>query len=93
MCRRFPTTHMRRAYLLCGVVLLSTCAPKERPELCDCVQKDNEGRWDMHLSDECMLEFVEQFGPELEGLEAWFKENCGGYDVKPREEPPVTAMR
>jgi hypothetical protein len=53
----------------------------EAQALCDCVQTDEQGRWDMNLSPDCMQRCVDQFGPQLEGMEAWFRETCG-YDLQ-----------
>lgn len=73
-------------------LLLSGCtqAPSEAEQaLCECVQSDANGGWDMSLTPECMQRCVEFFGPELEGMEKWFREHCG-YDFShpdPEQEP------
>lgn len=68
--------------LLTGLLWSACGEPDAEAEaLCDCVQTDAQGQWDMHLSPDCMALCVEQFGPELKGMEAWFRENCG-YDFR-----------
>jgi hypothetical protein len=62
-----------------GLLLLSGClsqSPSEDDALCACVQTDAQGQWDMHLSPECMALCMDKFGPELSGMEAWFRAHC-----------------
>ncbi|MCI4671241.1 MAG: hypothetical protein MRZ79_24085 [Bacteroidia bacterium] len=62
---------------------LVSCQPNNKSEkasssLCACVQgKTPEGTWDMHLSEDCIQLCLKTFGPELKGMEDWFKLHCG----------------
>ena len=70
--------------------LLSSCA-SEQDDLCACVQSPG-GQWDMQLSEECIAQVTAKFGPELEGMEAWFRENCEAYQPpvdSPHEDEPA----
>lgn len=59
------------------LVGLTACQQdSESHALCNCIQTDEQGRWDMHLSPDCMKLCVETFGPDLKGMEQWFKEHC-----------------
>ncbi len=68
-------------FILLSLVILPGChdnpSEEKSQELCECVQKDESGRWDMHLTEECMEKCIEVFGPELKGMEAWFRDHCG----------------
>lgn len=56
------------------VLLPFGCGP-DKKELCDCVTTDT-GEWDMYLSKECQQKMIDTFGPDLNGMEEWFRENC-----------------
>ena len=64
--------------ILLGSVCWIACGRSESNQaLCDCIHTNADGSWDMQLSEECMQRCIEEFGPGLEGMEAWFEKNCG----------------
>lgn len=82
---------LRIILILIFIPVLLSCQSEgsdtDHDALCDCVQTDVKGRWDMNLSPECIQLCVETFGPELTGMEGWFRENCG-YELKHPEVSP-----
>ncbi|MEM9983610.1 MAG: hypothetical protein AAF804_00815 [Bacteroidota bacterium] len=76
-------------FLLISGLLMSSCGDSDSDQaLCDCVHTNADGSWDMQLSEECMQRCVEEFGPSLKGMEAWFEENCGIQFQHPHMEDP-----
>jgi hypothetical protein len=69
----YPTKIYRYSFFL----LLSglwACSPQEQAfDLCSCLPEQAE---QMQLSQECIDACIEKFGENLEGMEAWFAENC-----------------
>jgi len=60
------------------LVALSACfcsCKDDKKTLCDCVTTET-GEYSMYLSPECEELVKQKFGPELEGMETWFQENC-----------------
>lgn len=60
--------------LLISCLLGASCGP-DPVELCDCVTTDT-GEWDLYLSKECQQKMIDAFGPELDGMDEWFRDNC-----------------
>ncbi|SDK37030.1 hypothetical protein SAMN05421823_102574 [Catalinimonas alkaloidigena] len=83
----------RGRWLAFGVLLLvltNRCQPKEAPDLCDCVPVDEQGNWDMHLSEGCIQQFIDRFGEDLHGMERWFRDSCSTYRAR-KEKPEIQA--
>ena len=95
--------HMRQVipvtFLLLSLMGLWSCTEAEAERtpppatLCDCINIGPEGRWDMKLSSACMQQCIDAFGPELKGMEAWFKDECGYELGLPGAEPVDPTQR
>lgn len=78
----YPTKIYRYSIFLLFLGLIACSPKKEAFDLCTCLP---EKSGQMQLSQECMDACLEKFGENLEGMEAWFAENCPeGAPSKPK---------
>ncbi len=69
----YPTKIYSYSFFLLLMGLFA-CSPQEQAfDLCSCLP---EGSGQKQLSQECIDACIEKFGDNLEGMEAWFAENC-----------------
>ncbi|HAA13537.1 MAG TPA: hypothetical protein DCE41_18330 [Cytophagales bacterium] len=85
-----------RWILVIGLLLfISACGKSSQApadlefDLCDCNTWDR-GQRDMKLSQRCIDACLKEFGPNLEGMEEWFQENCDPMDEKKDTEEHYT---
>ncbi|MEL6535315.1 MAG: hypothetical protein AAFQ98_07890 [Bacteroidota bacterium] len=77
---------MGRFHLIGLLAILAACgqakeSPTQEFDLCNCNSWDR-GERDMELSQRCIDACLEKFGPQLEGMEEWFRDHCNPLDEK-----------